>query len=271
MSTYRRGFTRLWNDKDIMAMNSHGKLLFLYFITNKLINNSGVYEIPIQTISHETAIPPGVVKKLLGNGTMKNVLYDEKNEMVFVKNARKYHPGGNPKQVQVGIVREFTLTAKTPLWNDFMLINPEFKDIFTPTQASLDTPSPEPEQAPEETPIEKDVLEVLGYLNERAGKDHRPNEQNKSVIRARLKDYSIDECKIAIDNKTAAWKGSQRMDEFLRPITLFCKSKFDGYRNATPKFGSDKQTPGEAKRQQIQQLIEEGAAKRWDSESEEEI
>jgi len=64
MSNYRTVQTKLWNDKDVLAASKDSKFLFLYLITNKHINNSGVYELPFATIVHETAIPSGTVKKL---------------------------------------------------------------------------------------------------------------------------------------------------------------------------------------------------------------
>ena len=261
MSNYRTVLTKLWNDKDVLATPKDGKLLFLYLITNKLINNSGVYEIPIATIGHETKIPAETVRKLFSNGSLKNIFYDFENEMVFVKNARRYHPGGNPAKVEKGILNEYRQTTKTPLWNLFLEVNPCFKDIIEtvpePLQkGSLPLPIPIASNNNKNVEFEPEVLEVLTYLNAMADKEFRPSEENSVNIRARLKDkYTVADCKLVIDNKVATWKDHKRMDEYLRPITLFCKSKFDGYRNAKPKTGGGKETPGQAKRKQIEKIL----------------
>ena len=265
MSNYRTVLTKLWNDKDVLATPKDGKLLFLYLITNKLINNSGVYEIPIATIVHETAIPAGTVKKLFANGSLKNVFYDHENEMVFVKNARRYHTGGNPVKVEKGILNEFSQTSKTPLWNLFIEANPCFKDMFLTVpeplpKGSLPLPIPTPVlNNNKKEGLKKEVLEVIAYLNERAEKNHRPNQDNCAVIGSRLNEgYTVDQCRTVIDNKMR-WKGDQKMDEYLRPITLFQKSKFDGYLNAKPQAAKKKETPGSSKRRQIERLMAEEA------------
>ena len=130
MSNYRTVQTRFWNDKDVLKSVKDCRYLLLYLITNKHINNSGVYELPLTTITYETAIPSVTVQKLFTNGLPKNVYYDFENEMVFVKNARRYHPGGNPAKVEKGILNEYRQTTKTPLWNLFLEVNPCFKDII---------------------------------------------------------------------------------------------------------------------------------------------
>jgi len=48
-----------------------------------------------------------------------------------VVNRRKHSPGGNPAQVEKGIISEFKQTSKTFLWNDFVKLNPQFKEMFS--------------------------------------------------------------------------------------------------------------------------------------------
>lgn len=259
MSNYRTVQTKFWNDKDVLKSVKDCRYLLLYLFTNKHINNSGVYELPLSTISYETAIPPAIVKKLFSSGSLKNVFYDFENEMVFVKNARVYHPGGNPVKVEKGILNEFTQTSKTPLWGVFLDAYPCFKEMFLTVSeplpnGSLPLPIPLPNNNKKKE-FEKEILEILAYLNIESGKDHRPTEANCTIIRARLQEgYSVADCKRVIDNKAAQWKGDPKMDEYLRPSTLFQKSKFDGYRNAKPQEITVK-TVGAAKRRQLESLI----------------
>lgn len=131
MPKYRPVYTKIWKDRDFLKAGKDAKLLFLYFITNESITNSGIYEIPIKTISVETGIPCSTVEQLLGNRSIKNIEYDLENEIVFVANARKYCSGGNPAQVEKGIISEFKQNSKTFLWNLFLELNPQFKEIFS--------------------------------------------------------------------------------------------------------------------------------------------
>lgn len=74
------------------------------------------------------------------------------------------------------------------------------------------------------------LVEVLGYLNEKAGTKYRPVESNLKFIRARLKDYSVADLKAVVDRQVAKWKGTS-MQMYLRPETLFNATKFETYHN----------------------------------------
>lgn len=86
------------------------------------------------------------------------------------------------------------------------------------------------------------ALLVLTYLNERAGRDFKDCEENLKAIRMRLEDCQgdIDGCKQMIDRQVSLWKGGV-MDEFLRPSTLFNKTKFRSYYDdrSRPAQGTD--------------------------------
>ena len=78
------------------------------------------------------------------------------------------------------------------------------------------------------------VEEIFRYLNDKTGKNYtgRSKAQRDHII-ARLKEgYTVEEFKKVIDNKTAAWKGDPKMDQYLRPETLF-STKFETYLNDT--------------------------------------
>ena len=83
MPKYRPVYTKIWKDRDFLKAGKDAKLLFLYFITNESITNSGIYEIPIKTISVETGIPCSTVEQLLGNRSIKNIEYDLENDCLL--------------------------------------------------------------------------------------------------------------------------------------------------------------------------------------------
>jgi len=74
--------------------------------------------------------------------------------------------------------------------------------------------------------------EVIGYLNERTGKQFKPSsKKTQTLIRARLSDgFTPDDFRTVIDNKCAEWLCDSSMNRFLRPETLF-GTKFEGYLN----------------------------------------
>lgn len=76
------------------------------------------------------------------------------------------------------------------------------------------------------------IASVLEYLNSKAGTSFdMKNQKNVEVIADRINEgYSITDFKKVIDKKVYDWRGND-MQTYLRPITLFQKSKFENYLN----------------------------------------
>lgn len=74
------------------------------------------------------------------------------------------------------------------------------------------------------------AVEVLEFLNAATGRRYRPISSNLKLISCRLKEPEVDlvGVKAMIMNQVKEWKGTE-MDKYLRPETLFNKTKFDGY------------------------------------------
>lgn len=93
------------------------------------------------------------------------------------------------------------------------------------------------ESQPEADHISLEVVEVIDYLNQKAGTKYRATTAaTKRLVGARLKEgFTVDDCKKVIDNKVADWLNDEKMKNYLRPNTLFQASKFESYLNETPK------------------------------------
>ena len=86
-------------------------------------------------------------------------------------------------------------------------------------------------------PIPPEVYaEIISYLNARANRAYKPtSEATRRLIRARMAEgFTVADFKRVIDNKAASWLGDPKMDAYLRPSTLFQKSKFEDYLNERP-------------------------------------
>ena len=71
---------------------------------------------------------------------------------------------------------------------------------------------------------------VLDFLNEKTGRAYRPVAVNLEFIRSRLKEgYTEDECRMVIAKKAREWLGDDAMAVYLRPATLFNRTKFNQY------------------------------------------
>jgi len=75
------------------------------------------------------------------------------------------------------------------------------------------------------------ALEALGFLNEKTGRNYQPVPANVDMIVARLKEgNTVEDCRAVIAKKCREWGADERMSEYLRPATLFNRTKFAQYR-----------------------------------------
>ena len=85
--------------------------------------------------------------------------------------------------------------------------------------------------------IKEIVPQIINYLNEKTGKKFSPKPEGTiRLITGRLKEgRTLDDFKRVIDVKTAKWGGDPKMDDYLRPDTLFRPSNFESYLNEQSK------------------------------------
>lgn len=78
--------------------------------------------------------------------------------------------------------------------------------------------------------------EIIDYLNQKAGTRYRPaTSSTRKHIKARLDEgFTVEDFKTVIDKKCSEWLNNSKMEQYLRPETLF-GTKFEGYLNAKPK------------------------------------
>lgn len=73
-------------------------------------------------------------------------------------------------------------------------------------------------------------MEVIQFLNETSGRKFRDTDSSLRFIKERLSEagVTIEGVKTMITRQWKRWKGSS-MEEYMRPETLFNKTKFDSY------------------------------------------
>lgn len=72
--------------------------------------------------------------------------------------------------------------------------------------------------------------EILSYLNDKAGRKYSATPANTKLIVARVKEgATVDELKAVVDMKVAEWLDDPKMEQYLRPATLFNAEKFGQY------------------------------------------
>lgn len=87
------------------------------------------------------------------------------------------------------------------------------------------------------TNTSKDIyVEIVDYLNAKAGTRYKASTSStRKHIKARLDEgFTINDFKTVIDKKCSEWLSNSKMEQYLRPETLF-GTKFEGYLNAKPR------------------------------------
>ena len=75
-----------------------------------------------------------------------------------------------------------------------------------------------------------DALTVLSFLNEKSGRAYRPVGANLDLIKARLKEgYTVQDLKTLTARKCREWREDDTMKKFMRPATLYNKTKCAQY------------------------------------------
>lgn len=98
----------------------------------------------------------------------------------------------------------------------------------TPSPPQLQTTKPKVKNTVGQVP--DDAREILLYLNSQAVRSFPPVPANIDLIAARLRDgATADQCKQVIDRKVAEWRGDAEMSKYMRPATLFNRTKFANY------------------------------------------
>ena len=86
--------------------------------------------------------------------------------------------------------------------------------------------------------LHADAVEILGVLNATAGRNYKPVKANLEMIEARLKEgATADEIKAVIGRKCSQWGADEKMAEYLRPATLFNRTKFAQYQGELGSYG----------------------------------
>jgi uncharacterized phage protein (TIGR02220 family) len=109
--------------------------------------------------------------------------------------------------------------------------------------------------------IASTIKEIIEYLNGKAGTSYKYKSATTiQLITGRMGEgFTKNDFIKVIDNKVEQWKGTEQ-EQYLRPITLFSKSKFESYLNK-PKNGAKKPT---STVEQVRNAINEAKSKLFD-------
>ena len=129
------------------------------------------------------------------------------------------------RQIKTSDVTNESVTNDEPI--------PDITSVVTSSVTS-DVSKPKHERFAAASLEDKDTYaEIVDYLNAKAGTRYRASTAStRKHIKARLDEgFTVEDFKSVIDKKCSEWLGSSKMEQYLRPETLF-GTKFEGYLNA---------------------------------------
>lgn len=258
MAKYRNVYMSFWTDtKVIDEFTPEDKFFYLYLMTNPHTSLCGCYEISLSQMSAELGYTKDSIMKLIQRFTMVHNLirYDRNTKEIIILNWYKYNWSDSEKTmigVQKGIDDVKNEVFKEYLQNiadgnydvridvissnnsqqSMPLVCPLYETVTFICINTLSNNIKDNNITKDIDTYSKDIKEIIEYFNNTTGKRYKDSSKStRSHITARLKEgFSVDDFKAVIDKKTAEWKDDSKMEQYLRPETLF-GTKFESYLN----------------------------------------
>lgn len=245
MSVYRQVQVSFWQDAFVLDLTPEEKYFYVYLMTNSKTSQIGIYELPKRVIEMETGYNRETVEKLIQRFIdYKKINYHEETREIILLNWAKHNWNNSPKIV-TRIEKELRDVKYLPFVTTYLAIVDSIKsdDVSIQYQYSMDTKRTNKEKDKEkdkeivsDSPNQDDVSlpysEIIFYLNEKCITRYRDSTaKTRTLIKARFEEkFTLDDFKKVIDNKSAEWLTDEKMNKFLRPVTLF-GTKFESYLN----------------------------------------
>lgn len=258
MRDYGKVAPQFWigrTGKLLRKSGAEAQIVALYLMTNPHANMLGMYYIAMNSIAHETGLgDEGALKGLARAIEAGFCSYDEASEVVWVHEMARFQISEQLDEKDnrcKGIQNEYDSLPGNPFLPLFFdryasSFNMKRKrEATSPIQApseplrsqeqeqeheqEVTTSSGKPDPAPLNG-LKAQAVEVLEFLNAKAGRAYRPYDVNLKLIVARLKEgATVQDMKSVVAKKVREWTPDDKMREYLRPATLFNATKFAQY------------------------------------------
>lgn len=241
---YRGIYSALPDDPDFQWLSAKARLVLLVARICKQAGPAVIFRYYPAVLSAQT----GLTRKEIETALVelqegKWVEYDE--NVLWVRNGLRYDPYLNLRneRQRVGVERAVAELPRSQVvlnFCDYYKIVKPFDRVSDSRVTEYRVPSTEVTRVPstETTSCAADLAaparEILTWLNQKAGKSFRPVEANLALIRARLKDgVEPFQLKAIVSRKVREWAGTDQAT-YLRPATLFNKTKCEQYLGELP-------------------------------------
>lgn len=275
-SDYHPFYASLWNDEKLEGACFEGKGFFGYLFTNHRVRPSGIYRATDEQLASDTSLPVRRVHGYLADLHARGLIIRD-GAWVFVISYFKRQPKGD--NILRGVESDIKNCSSLPVLRAFFKKYPlhsrpsiafleeaerrshesrsteqlQLQSIgraehlssgSTPDGAGVGSASASTnghEHGP--AAMRTAATEVLAYLNKKAGKNFQPVAATLDPIIARLRDgATVLQCRAIIGLKCAEWGRDLERRKFLRPETLFNKTKFASYQGELPQSAFEEET-----------------------------
>jgi uncharacterized phage protein (TIGR02220 family) len=117
--------------------------------------------------------------------------------------------------------------------------------------------TPQIDNSIKDSDIKNDIIYIVGYLNEKANVNFKPNSKKTQTLLKGLlttQNYSVEDCISVIDKKCSCWLGTE-FAKYLRPETLF-GNKFESYLNEHITLKKQKKNSFDSTVEELNNFIE---------------
>lgn len=252
-------YTKIWTDEWFRGLSPKTQRVFLYLLTNPHSNMVGLYVLPtgyaVADLGGDQAEYQAAMSEMMV-GQDSRVEFDEKTNVIFIRNYLEYNPIANANQ-EKGAATTLLGLPKSRLISRFLEHLTQFDEAVgkrvgeglrrglasapkpesdSESDSGLKTMSGKPDASKSEASNGKPktyrdlAVQVLAFLNSKTGRNYRPVDANLLLIAARLKSgVTVEQIHQVIARQCLKWRGDAKMDQYLRPATLFRASNFEQY------------------------------------------
>jgi uncharacterized phage protein (TIGR02220 family) len=255
MGRYRKIDTRTWNDQKFNELSDYGKLVFFLLLTHPHLTPIGAMRASLPGLASDLHWPLEKLQKAFEESFLKSMVqYDESATFMWLPNFLKYNQPESPNVVKSwehsldnlpecllknllinhikSYVKTLSLAFQEALPKAFEkgMPNQEHEQEHEQEKIFISSNTVSSHQKNQQSKFKSQAIEILQFLNDKAGRAYRPVDANLKLIISRLKSgATVMECRQVIAKKTREWKGDEKMSEYLRPATLFNATKFEQY------------------------------------------
>lgn len=269
MAKYRKIDVRVWTDEKFSQLNPEQKLFALYALSGSQTNRVGLFSVSLGMASELLGISGNRIERVCHTVCHTlSWLFDIPLSVLYLPQWWKYNSPANSNAMK-GALKDLDDLPKTYLlheFNDnkeFQAILSRYGMVYRipngiPNGMATQYQEQELEQeynimsscpktgqpvdnsgaghldvaAPvlKINEIKKNAMGVLHFLNAKANRQFRINETNLKFILERLKSGATEtQCRQVVIKKCREWGEDEKMSHYLRPETLFNKTKFESY------------------------------------------